>query len=180
MHLYFFFTSTTSLVIVIIIVIITGNPLCCTLPLTHLLTIHSLKYSCFDLLLLLFLLLAVLIHQDEYPTMGNHFRTKEKEVRTDLSDANRVVLITDQIEELSDKQCFYTLNKLEKYSCLSTLEGDGDAMDAIASYIFFWAKLDPLQQKVMLIEKINRIPVISVLEVSATVFFTSKIHALNT
>jgi hypothetical protein len=30
-------------------------------------------------------------------------------------------------------------------------------MDAVASYILFWAKLDPLQQKVMLIEKIKAV-----------------------
>jgi hypothetical protein len=79
--------------------------------------------------------------------------------KSNLGDVERVVLITDRIEELSGKQCFYTPNKPKKCSCLSTLQGDSNAMDAIGSYILFWAKLNPLQQKIMLIEKIKAIHV---------------------
>ena len=76
-----------------------------------------------------------------------------KKKKSNLSDSDRKVLITDRIEELSGKQCFYTQKKVKKCSCLSSLQGDGVAMDAVASYILFWAKMDPLQQKILLIEK---------------------------
>ena len=80
-----------------------------------------------------------------------------KKKKSNLSDSDRKVLITDRIEELSGKQCFYTQKKVKKCSCLSSLQGDGVAMDAVASYILFWAKMDPLQQKILLIEKIKAI-----------------------
>jgi hypothetical protein len=57
--------------------------------------------------------------------MGNHFRTKKN--KSTLTDADRVVLIVDKIEELSAKQCFYEPKKPKKCSCLSTLQGDGEA-----------------------------------------------------
>jgi hypothetical protein len=62
-------------------------------------------------------------------------------------------LIVDKIEELSAKQCFYEPMKPKKCSCFSTPQGDGEAKNAVASYILFWAKTEPLQQMMIMIEK---------------------------
>jgi hypothetical protein len=75
-----------SLAIVIINDIIIGDPFGSILPLTHLLSIYSHTYfeqekkeTCTNLCLVIIVVtVAALIHQDEYPTMGNDFRARGK------------------------------------------------------------------------------------------------------
>ena len=70
---------------------------------------------------------------------------------------DRVNLITQHIEKLSLDNCYHTPSKKKDCACLSFFQGDEVAQKCIALYILYWAKKSPMEQKMVLIEKIKSV-----------------------
>ena len=86
-------------------------------------------------------------------TWGTVLELKNK--KSTLTETDRKRKITEFIEELSSKKCFGKPSEKKNCSCLSSLQGDNVSQNAIASYILYWAQKTPLEQKMVLVEKIN-------------------------
>ena len=78
-----------------------------------------------------------------------------KDSKSKLTETDRIKKISEFIEELSSKKCFGKPSEKKDCSCLSSLQGDNVSQDAIASYILYWAQKTPLEQKMVVVEKIN-------------------------
>ena len=78
-----------------------------------------------------------------------------KDRKLKLKETDRIKKIIEFIEELSSKKCYIGPSEEKECSCLSLLQGDVAAQDAISSYILYWAQKTPFEQKMVLLEKIN-------------------------
>ena len=78
-----------------------------------------------------------------------------KDSKSKLTETDGIKQITEFIEKLSSKKCYIEPSKEKNCSCLSSLQGDVAAQDAISSYILYWAQKTPFEQNMALVEKIN-------------------------
>ena len=70
-----------------------------------------------------------------------------KDSKSKLIETDRIKKISEFIEELSSKKCYVKPSEEKDCSCLSSLQGDVTAQDAIASYILYWTQKTPFKQK---------------------------------
>ena len=91
---------------------------------------------------------------------------------SELTDSERRILITDHLEVLSIKKCFFIPSHPKKCHCLSFLQGHLTYRKAIASYILVWASMDKLPQQLTMIQQIKLVN--TLIKSASTSFYRGK------